>query len=171
MNAPIVGQRIRLLAMPDDPNPLPAGATGTVLWVTRFDDWMQIAVAWDQRGGGLMLSVPPDRYEVVDDPMRDAEERRTFANAIDECREVEAACQALDGHIEQMGGGTTAWWFTIGARYALVTHYEADHMGPPEDPNWMAGLYEDGMDQVEFAADLTLEQALERVKGWKAVQP
>jgi hypothetical protein len=57
------GDRIRLIAMLDDPDPIPAGATGTVLAVTtgRF---AQIDVAWDS---GRTLSLVPgvDRFEVI----------------------------------------------------------------------------------------------------------
>ena len=57
------GDRIRLLAMPDDPDPIPAGATGTVLAVTtgRF---AQVDVSWDS---GRTLSLVPgvDRFEVI----------------------------------------------------------------------------------------------------------
>ena len=58
-----IGDRIRLIAMPDDPDPIPAGATGTVLAVTtgRF---AQIDVDWDN---GRTLSLVPgvDRFEVI----------------------------------------------------------------------------------------------------------
>ena len=39
-----VGTRIRLLAMPDDPNPIPAGTCGTVVAV---DDAGQLLMQWD----------------------------------------------------------------------------------------------------------------------------
>lgn len=45
------GQRIRLLAMSDDPDPIPVGTEGTVLGVSLVghgrDAWHQIHVAWD----------------------------------------------------------------------------------------------------------------------------
>lgn len=62
---PEAGTRIRLLAMLDDPNPLPAGSEGTVEGGVRFSDGeLQIRVAWDS-GRSLMLVVPPDVYEVL----------------------------------------------------------------------------------------------------------
>lgn len=58
------GDRIRLLAMPDDPDPIPAGATGTVLAVTtgRF---AQIDVRWDNSSRSLSLVPGVDRFEVI----------------------------------------------------------------------------------------------------------
>ncbi len=67
---PQPGDRIRLIAMPDDPDPIEAGQTGTVVSVRRHDDtqgtWHQIDVAWDN-GRTLMLVSPPDRFEIVGD--------------------------------------------------------------------------------------------------------
>lgn len=56
------GDRIRLLEM-DDPDPIPVGATGTVVAVYQHGDWFQVDVDWDN-GRTLMLTVPPDRVEV-----------------------------------------------------------------------------------------------------------
>lgn len=56
--------RIRLIAMPDDPDPIPAGTLGTVLRVADHGDWQQVEVAWDS-GRSLMLVVPPDRFEIA----------------------------------------------------------------------------------------------------------
>ena len=58
-----VGQRIRLVAMIDDPAPLAVGSLGTVTAVRNLGDWLQIDVDWDC-GRALMLSVPPDLCEV-----------------------------------------------------------------------------------------------------------
>ncbi len=57
------GDRIRLLAMPDDPDPIRAGTTGTVLSVT---DGMlgQVSVHWDD-GRSLSLVPGVDRFEVI----------------------------------------------------------------------------------------------------------
>lgn len=66
------GDRIELLAMPEDPCPLPAGSLGTVEYVTEHD-WggdrcfEQVSVRWDS-GSSLMLSVPPDRARVIGRP-------------------------------------------------------------------------------------------------------
>ena len=58
-----VGQRIRLVAMVDDPDPLAVGSLGTVTDVRNLGDWLQIDVDWDC-GRALMLSVPPDRVSI-----------------------------------------------------------------------------------------------------------
>lgn len=68
MTPPRPGDRIRLIAMPDDPNPVPVGSTGTVTFVKEHGSgaraWLQIGVDWDN-GRGLMLSVPPDEWEAM----------------------------------------------------------------------------------------------------------
>ena len=62
------GDRIRLLAMTDDPDPIQVGQLGTVVSVSRHgggnDAWHQVDVAWDN-GRTLMLVSPPDRFEIV----------------------------------------------------------------------------------------------------------
>lgn len=66
---PCPGDRIRLLAMHDDPDPIQVGQTGTVIGVTHHgsgqDEWFQIDVSWDT-GRTLMLVSPPDVFEVID---------------------------------------------------------------------------------------------------------
>jgi hypothetical protein len=61
------GDRIELLAMPDDPSPMPAGATGTVLGAVEHDfgprdRWTQVHVRWDAPHAErtLSLTIPPD---------------------------------------------------------------------------------------------------------------
>jgi hypothetical protein len=61
---PLVGRRIRLIAMPDDPAPIPPGTTGTITMVSRLPAFTQLHVKWDINRS-LMLSVPPDRYELL----------------------------------------------------------------------------------------------------------
>ena len=67
MTSPQPGDRIRLIAMPDDPDPVPPGATGTITSVAKHgtgrDTWLQVEVGWDS-GRKLMLTIPPDRFEV-----------------------------------------------------------------------------------------------------------
>jgi len=62
------GDRIELLAMPDDPNPVPVGTKGTVEWVNDVDlggeRFTQAGVRWEN-GSSLMLSIPPDRVRRV----------------------------------------------------------------------------------------------------------
>ena len=68
MTSPQPGDRIRLVAMPDDPYPVPPGATGTITSVKQHgvgrDAWLQVEVEWDS-GRKLMLTIPPDRFEVL----------------------------------------------------------------------------------------------------------
>jgi len=64
MNTPQPGDRIRLLAMTDDPDPIPLGTTGTVISVRQLGSWSQVDVKWDN-GRTLMLVVPPDQFEVI----------------------------------------------------------------------------------------------------------
>jgi hypothetical protein len=59
------GSRIRLIAMVDDPDPIPAGATGTVLAVTE-GPYAQIDVAWDDHHRSLSLIPGIDRFDVID---------------------------------------------------------------------------------------------------------
>lgn len=56
------GDRVRLLSMTDDPDPIPAGTTGTVTGVYPLSDWTQVDVDWGN-GRSLMLSIPPDVVE------------------------------------------------------------------------------------------------------------
>ena len=68
--APRPGDRVRLVTMQDDPDPIDAGQIGTIVAVRRFDDakgvWHQIDVDWDN-GRTLMLVSPPDQFEIVRD--------------------------------------------------------------------------------------------------------
>ncbi len=64
MHVPQPGDRIRLVAMPDDPDSIPPGTTGTVTAVRQHGTRSQVDVAWDN-GRKLMLSVPPDQVEVL----------------------------------------------------------------------------------------------------------
>ena len=65
---PRKGDRIRLVEMKDDPDPIQVGQLGTIVSVTPHiggkDAWNQIDVAWDN-GRTLMLVSPPDRFEIV----------------------------------------------------------------------------------------------------------
>ena len=65
---PKPGDRIRVLSMPDDPNPIPIGELGTVVSVvshgTGKSAWHQVDVKWDN-GRTLMLMLPVDRFEIL----------------------------------------------------------------------------------------------------------
>lgn len=66
------GDRIRVVSMPDDPDPLPAGATGTVRYANTVrdprGDFVQYDVAWDapHERRGIMPIVPPDILTYAD---------------------------------------------------------------------------------------------------------
>lgn len=58
------GDRIRLVSMTDDPDPIPVGSVGTIVGIYPHSDWTQIDVDWDI-GRSLMLSIPPDCIERI----------------------------------------------------------------------------------------------------------
>lgn len=62
-----VGDRIELVHMPEDPDPIEPGAQGTVRRIQRLEwsDCTQISVDWDN-GRTLHLCVPPDRYRIIE---------------------------------------------------------------------------------------------------------
>jgi hypothetical protein len=62
--APKVGDRIRLIHIPEDPDPVPYGSLGTVRAIHPHHGWMQVEVDWDN-GRRLMLSLPDDVIEIV----------------------------------------------------------------------------------------------------------
>lgn len=58
-------QRIRLINMPNDPDPVPPGTTGTVVQVTKLSATdIVLAIRWDN-GRTLNAVLPPDEVEVV----------------------------------------------------------------------------------------------------------
>ena len=59
------GDRIRLVSMPQDPDPIPIGSLGTVIAVHNHRDWMQVEVDWDS-GRSLMLTMPDDCVSIVE---------------------------------------------------------------------------------------------------------
>jgi hypothetical protein len=64
------GDRIVLLEMPNDPDPILIGEAGTVTHVSQHGAghgaWQQVEVLWD-RGRQLMLTVPPDKVRILPD--------------------------------------------------------------------------------------------------------
>lgn len=59
------GDRIRLVSMPEDPDPIPLGSIGTVIAVYDHKGWTQVDVAWDN-GRSLMLTMPDDCVAIVE---------------------------------------------------------------------------------------------------------
>jgi hypothetical protein len=66
-----VGDRVRLLHMPDDPDPIPAGSVGTVQLITDLhfsaEPQVQFLIKWDN-GRSLSCVCPPDLLEVYKEP-------------------------------------------------------------------------------------------------------
>ena len=58
------GDRIMLVSMPEDPDPLLPGCQGTVTSVSVFTGWKQVWVDWDN-GRKLALCIPPDAARVI----------------------------------------------------------------------------------------------------------
>lgn len=62
-----VGDRIRLVAMPQDPDPVPVGTCGTVedsqFNVFGTGEYL-LTVAWDN-GRTLNVISPPDKFEIL----------------------------------------------------------------------------------------------------------
>ena len=64
MTNDIVGKRIKLIEMKDDPCPIPVGTEGTVVSACEVLSSTQITVKWDIHRS-LSLVCPPDRYEII----------------------------------------------------------------------------------------------------------
>ena len=64
LKLPVVGERIRLLSMPDDPAPMPVGSIGVVTRVREFPKgaW-QVYVEWENSRSVLMMAIPPNTRE------------------------------------------------------------------------------------------------------------
>jgi len=58
------GDRIRLIAMPDDPDPILAGSEGVVVEVTD-GPLGQITVRWDNSSRSLALIPGVDVFEII----------------------------------------------------------------------------------------------------------
>lgn len=62
------GDRIEMVNMPEDPNPIPRGTQGTVTHVNPVnlggDRFTQVSVNWDN-GRTLMVVIPPDSVRVI----------------------------------------------------------------------------------------------------------
>jgi hypothetical protein len=73
MMKPQIGARVRITGvMPDDPNPRPVGAEGTVDWVGQWESeyTKQIGVKWDD--GSSLLLLADDPFEIL--PTREMKE-------------------------------------------------------------------------------------------------
>lgn len=60
-----VGDRIKLVSMADDPDPIEAGATGTIDWLGEPNmPHQQIGVEWDN-GRSLILINGVDKFRII----------------------------------------------------------------------------------------------------------
>ena len=64
MNSVKSGDRIKLISMPDDPDPIPAGSEGVVIDVTD-GPLAQITVEWIGMDRTLALIPGVDRFEII----------------------------------------------------------------------------------------------------------
>ena len=60
-----IGDRIRLVSMPQDPDPILVGSLGTVVAIHDHHEWAQVDVDWDN-GRSLMLTMPDDCVSIVE---------------------------------------------------------------------------------------------------------
>jgi hypothetical protein len=62
------GDRVQMVFMPNDPEPIPVGTTGTVVDVNDMpwgqDRMTQVMVKWDN-GRNLSCICPPDHLEII----------------------------------------------------------------------------------------------------------
>lgn len=75
------GDRIRLIAMRNDPAPVTAGSLGTVLGLHEHLDWTQVEVEWDS-GRKLMLTIPPDHIEKLSEQNLDSSRKSRLQVAL-----------------------------------------------------------------------------------------
>ena len=66
MEKDLVGKRIRLMEMPNDPLPIPVGSTGRVTRVVTVQEAEHITVDWDCNRS-LHLVSPPDKFVVIEE--------------------------------------------------------------------------------------------------------
>lgn len=61
-----IAQRVELISMDNDPNPIPVGTRGTITGInpTPVKGELQISVDWDN-GRTLMLLYPIDKFKIL----------------------------------------------------------------------------------------------------------
>ena len=64
--ASLVGRRVTLIEMLDDPDPILPGDTGEVITTYYSDNYYQLGISWDS-GRTLSLLCPPDIYAIVEE--------------------------------------------------------------------------------------------------------
>jgi len=61
-----IGDRIELVSMGIDPDPIPAGSTGTIDHIYHGNGYTQVGVDWDS-GRALLLILPEDTIRKIND--------------------------------------------------------------------------------------------------------
>lgn len=84
-NNDIIGKRIRMIQMSDDPriSPIEPGTEGEIIMVSYHVDGDVINVKWDN-GRNLGVIVGEDEYEILDDVMGEGEELMTEVGGYDD---------------------------------------------------------------------------------------
>ncbi|AMB48314.1 DUF4314 domain-containing protein [Methylobacterium sp. AMS5] len=102
---PKIGDRIRLIEMPNDPCPIPAGTEGIVSFVN--ETVRQIGVKWDT-GRSLILVIGVDRWEILAEPF-DASKLTDIqlTRCLEEMRRRGAAVAIYD--VEEIATMTDGW--------------------------------------------------------------
>lgn len=59
-----VFDRIRLIEMGPDPDPVPPGTTGTIIDIVEIDGKKHLTMEWDINRS-LNVVIPPDKIEVI----------------------------------------------------------------------------------------------------------
>ncbi len=59
-----IGDRIMLIEMVRDPDPILPGAQGTIQDVCKYTGWVQVWIQWDN-GRTVALCIPPDSARVI----------------------------------------------------------------------------------------------------------
>jgi len=61
------GDRVQLVSMPEEPDPIPIGTKGTVVFVNLAPGiGTQVEIKWDN-GRTLMACLPPDLIRVIEE--------------------------------------------------------------------------------------------------------
>lgn len=63
----LIGRRIELTHMPDDPDPVPVGSVGVIEKITRWPDGTyQLNVRWENAKRTLAMVCPPDQFRILE---------------------------------------------------------------------------------------------------------
>jgi hypothetical protein len=78
-NYALPGDRIRLINMPDDPNPIEPNTKGTVIRIITIPSYSEdhLSVKWDN-GRGLQLIVGIDEFQVIEEDKKNNFKQNSF---------------------------------------------------------------------------------------------